>query len=401
MKHKKELLCMGVSLLLAAAYAIGPGKDDILVDGIFVRRPSYGEGSREYSLNVEGAELGEDNGISFSVSERRYTEDDIELMFDELAGLIPGIICQKDENPDSISSDLDLPRTVEGYEGIRISWYPEDTELITYDGKLTEKGRSEFWTTGISAVLSYGDMSEEYFFELKLRPRELTYEETQREKLALLMERSDREDPASELVRLPSEIDGEPISYGTGTDPAPVFIIALGVLSAALMHIKPMEDRKKAEREKKRSLLMQYPDMVSKLLLYIGAGLTAKNAWIRILRDQEEGGYERTPAIEEVAKMLKNMEGGMTEGMAYMEFGRSCGLRCYQRLATLLEQNRKNGDRNLRNVLRIEMDEAFEQRKNEALRAGQEASAKLMLPLFLSFLAVMLIIMAPAMMSMG
>ena len=47
------------------------------------------------------------------------------------------------------------------------------------------------------------------------------------------------------------------------------------------------------------------------------------------------------------------------------------------------------------------MDEAFEQRKNEALRAGQEASAKLMLPLFLSFLAVMLIIMAPAMMSMG
>ena len=44
MKHKKELLCMGASLLLAAAYVIGPGKDDILVDGIFVRRPSYGEG---------------------------------------------------------------------------------------------------------------------------------------------------------------------------------------------------------------------------------------------------------------------------------------------------------------------------------------------------------------------
>ena len=47
------------------------------------------------------------------------------------------------------------------------------------------------------------------------------------------------------------------------------------------------------------------------------------------------------------------------------------------------------------------MEEAFEQRKNQALREGQQASTKLMLPLFISFGAVMLIIMAPALMSMG
>ena len=105
--------------------------------------------------------------------------------------------------------------------------------------------------------------------------------------------------------------------------------------------------------------------------------------------------------MEEIRNMLRAMEGGMPEGRAYTEFGRSCGLRCYQRLASILEQNRKNGSRDLRNLLRIEMEEAFEQRKNQALREGQQASTKLMLPLFISFGAVMLIIMAPALMSMG
>ena len=47
----------------------------------------------------------------------------------------------------------------------------------------------------------------------------------------------------------------------------------------------------------------------------------------------------------------------------------------------------------------MEMEEAFETRKSTALRLGEEAGTKLLLPLFLLLLIVMIIVIVPAMMA--
>ena len=113
------------------------------------------------------------------------------------------------------------------------------------------------------------------------------------------------------------------------------------------------------------------------------------------------GEKEGSPVMEEIRNMLRAMEGGMPEGQGIHGIWKELWTEMLsESRASILEQNRKNGSRDLRNLLRIEMEEAFEQRKNQALREGQQASTKLM-PLFISFRPVMLIIMAPALMSMG
>ena len=66
------------------------------------------------------------------------------------------------------------------------------------------------------------------------------------------------------------------------------------------------------------------------------------------------------------------------------------------KLSGLLEQNRKNGSKNLRETLRLEMAEAFEQRKHQARRMGEKAGTKLLVPLFLLLGVVMVMIMIPA-----
>ena len=83
------------------------------------------------------------------------------------------------------------------------------------------------------------------------------------------------------------------------------------------------------------------------------------------------------------------------------EFGRRCKLQPYLKLSSVLEQNRKAGTKNLRAILRTEMEDAFEMRKNLARRMGEEAGTKLLAPLFLMLGIVMVMIMAPAMMTMG
>ena len=68
------------------------------------------------------------------------------------------------------------------------------------------------------------------------------------------------------------------------------------------------------------------------------------------------------------------------------------------KLGSLLEQNRKNGSKNLRNLLRAETADAFEQRKHQARRLGEEAGTKLLLPLFILLSVVMVMIAVPALM---
>lgn len=57
--------------------------------------------------------------------------------------------------------------------------------------------------------------------------------------------------------------------------------------------------------------------------------------------------------------------------------------------------------KNLQQQLQAEMADALEQRKNLALQLGEEAGTKLLLPLFLMLGIIMVMIMVPAMMTMG
>lgn len=113
------------------------------------------------------------------------------------------------------------------------------------------------------------------------------------------------------------------------------------------------------------------------------------------------GRQKRRAAYEEMGQTWQQLKNGMPEGAAYREFGKRCRLQPYLKLSSLLEQNRKTGSKNLRAVFQAEMTDAFEQRKNLARRLGEEAGTKLLLPLFMMLGIVMVMIMVPAMMTMG
>ena len=55
--------------------------------------------------------------------------------------------------------------------------------------------------------------------------------------------------------------------------------------------------------------------------------------------------------------------------------------------------------KDLRRLLEEEMETAFRQRKELALRKGEEASTKLLIPMFLMLGVVMVMVVAPAFLS--
>ena len=396
---RAQILCLMAGSIISAAYIFAGAQGSFLREGRYILRSSYGEGEEEYELKVSG--LGaEEEMISLTVSERKYTDQELRVLFSELAEQLPVIMAGDNKDLDNVDRDLYLPDSVDGFDGIRLSWYPEDPDLISYKGELEAEvtGPEE---TGLSLVMKGGDISEEYFYRVRLIPAVYTEDEQLRRELISSIEEADKRNSEGEFLELPTEVSGRKISYSPAGDMTPVLIMALSITAALLLWLRPAEEERRKQRERKESLRRDYPELVTRLLLYTGAGLTIKNAWISICEDMEEidGEGMVRPLTGELRRTVNDMEKGVPESRVYPEFGRRCGLRCYQRLAAILEQGRKNGDRNLRERLRFEMDEAYEERRNRALRTGQEASTRLLLPRFISFAAIMLIVMAPSLMS--
>lgn len=126
--------------------------------------------------------------------------------------------------------------------------------------------------------------------------------------------------------------------------------------------------------------------------------MTVKCAWRKVTegyaREKEEG--KKRYAYEEMIQTCHEMDSGVTESESYENFGRRCDVQVYIRLGALLSQNLRKGTKGLTELLKLESIQAFEERKAQAKRLGEEAGTKLLLPMFLMLAVVLVIVIVPA-----
>ena len=160
------------------------------------------------------------------------------------------------------------------------------------------------------------------------------------------------------------------------------------------------EKQKQKEQRKKeiRQMQFDYPQLINKFSLYIGAGMTVRRAWIQIVKEYDKEKHylgERT-VYEEMRYTMNELKNGRPESECYEAFGRKCESPVYRKFGMLLSQNLRKGTKGLTNLLQREAQEAFEERKNMAKKLGEEAGTKLMIPLFLMLAVVFVIVTVPA-----
>ncbi len=161
--------------------------------------------------------------------------------------------------------------------------------------------------------------------------------------------------------------------------------------------------KKRTEDEIESQLRLDYPEIVSKLSLLMGAGMSGANAFAKISRDYADAKRERKQSVrcgyEAVAAASGRIAAGVSEPEAYAEFGRACRLHSYIKLASLLTQNVIKGSEGFKLMLRGEVTEAFAERKALARTKGEEAGTKLLMPMVMMLGVVLVIIVVPAFMS--
>lgn len=181
--------------------------------------------------------------------------------------------------------------------------------------------------------------------------------------------------------------------------------VQLAILGGCIVLLWILSKRQKsAEKEKKRRELLKkdYPELISKLLLLLQAGLVSRSAFKRIAEDYRKdlaAGKAERPAFEEVRLLCAEMEKGIGEEEAYVRFGRRCVLPSYRTLSVLLVQNMKKGGDALPETLETEIVQAQEEKKRSARVEGEKASIRLLLPMGMMLVVVLAVMIIPAFLS--
>lgn len=260
-------------------------------------------------------------------------------------------------------------------------------------------------TDGETKYLKTQYHSAPYRIYVGIVPRALSRYESLLLQLQQAITTQDEGSLGENMLSLPTEIDGQRIYYSEHEDRSYLLLPLLGVIAAMAIYMRQGQARRTEKKQRETLLMLDYSELVSKLMVYIGAGLTVRNALETISQHFDtliaRGIKEDRPLYQELRTMVIQFRRNMPESEIYLSFGRRVNLKPYTKLVSLIEQNRMNGARNLRAMLELEMEDAFEQRKTTARRLGEEAGTKLLLPLFIMLGIVMIIVIVPAMSALG
>ena len=379
-----------------------------------IRRNSYGEGSRteEREITIGGDKVEEP--LEITVGERQYTNDEMQKIFTHAIRKLDLLILGENKSLDEVRSNLELISKMPE-EPIEIIWELDRYDVINRQGELQEDTiaeeaadnaglEKEGILVNLKAFLRYTeDETKEALYETAVRifPPLLTEEE---EKVAKVLEKIRDEDnnkASEEIIKFPEEVEGEKVEYRRPVNSRGISILILGIAATGLTWCLIRRQGKKEDEKRKIQMVQDYPEIVNKLRLLLGAGMTIKNAWKKIVTDYEkkkEKCGERF-AYEEMLITYREMQSGVTEAESYERFGRRCGIPSYLKLGAILSQNLRKGTRGVAEIMQMEAIQAFEERKALAKRRGEEASTKLLVPMFFMLGIVLVIVIVPAFLS--
>lgn len=342
----------------------------------------------------EAKEMSEEEKLRFQKEQDKRKE------YNKICELIHSEILQENGAFSFVGCPVYLRKEVEN-SNISIQWFSSSPDIIDLDGMIHNAKLSNEVEVNLKATIidERGQKLGEYQEVLNVIPKKEFEYEMWKEDLVSSIKENRKEDS----VQLPKEYKGHRIQWKSVTDYSALEILVFGFIVSILIYLA-MDERVLSElKKRKEQMLLDYPEIVNKLSLMIGAGMTVTGAWDRIVGDYEKLApidAKKRHAYEEMKLTNQEMKLGVSEQVAFNEFGRRCMHVEYMKLSSVLIQNLRKGGDGLTQMLAIMSKEAFEQRKIRARQMGEKAGTKLLFPMLIMLILVLVIIMVPAFWSM-
>lgn len=338
--------------------------------------------------------------VNLTIPQKNYTEEEAYSIFEEVQKQLETVILNGNESLDKVSRDLYFLDSLEGYP-VDITWSTDNSELLNADGEVFSYAEENAEPVMVTAVMSLGDFEQEYSFLASVVPPENKDEFWWKGAVEHALEKVLQNTEMENNISLPEKIAGNKIRFFQKENTRPwEILMGIPIVFFLLLYGNLKEAQKKKDK-KTACLIREYPEIVSRLSLYVQAGMTSKNAVGKMVTDYEmergkNGVKNKSYAYEELRKTYYEMKSGISEHQAYKNMGNRIGIAEYKKLTAMLIQQLEKGSKDFVYTLQQETAEAFEKRKRIARETGEEAGTKLLLPMGIMFAITLVIIMAPA-----
>lgn len=180
--------------------------------------------------------------------------------------------------------------------------------------------------------------------------------------------------------------------YGLTDSFAGVFIILLFAF-AAYMYYGTMTEKLITKRSEE--ILSDFSNVVSKLALLTNAGMIMREAW-------EDVAYTgNTTLYIEMQKTVDEMNNGVSEIDALINFGSRCIIPEIKKFASTITQGLVKGNSELISMLQQQSKELWGLKKQNVRRQGEKAASKLLIPIMMMFVGILLMIIIPIFTNLG
>ncbi len=392
-KKKKEMLILFLAgIFLFFLLFITRQKELNLEEGNKILRNQGAVGKKEVSLMVrrEGKEW---ENLQLPVEGKEYTKEELEKQYKEIIRVLPQYILGKNQDLDHIVSDLAFVQEIQGYP-FYLTWESTDKNLISNTGIIQQKVRKETSPVELRVKIKYKEWEREHSFFVVLEKTKVP-----RYMISLLehIEEKESSTRTEDILYLPDNFQGENLEWKyQGRNQGYLVLFLLFPALFLIWHQKDRELNKQAE-ERRQQLARQYPAFVSRLALYMGTGISARESIIRIQKEYSQGRKgEKDYLQDELTYLVTQMKNGLSEQKAYEMLGSRCGISSYKKLSALLVQQIYKGNYKLLEQLKKEIDDANEEQYRKIKKRGEEMGTKLLFPMMLLLGIVMALIMIPA-----
>lgn len=366
-----------------------------------IERNDHGGGSKTESFEVTLDGALEKELFTVEIGEQEYDDTETQKMFEEAMKILDTVILGENESRDQVEHDLNLVTTLDEYP-VEIRWELDRYDVFNTEGEILETYDEEEGTmVEIRGTLTYAEKEAVYVTHVMAFPEVKTEKEKWLDAISDVIEKKEKETREDPSFTLPDSVDGKTIVWSKKKESTGYYILVLGIVAACLVPAKKLQDTRDRKKKRQEQMMRDYPDIISKFTLLLGTGMTLKGAWGKIVEvyevEKKESGIRE--AYEEMKLTYREMQGGISEKEAYERFGHRCELVPYMKFGAMLSQNLKKGSKGLGELLKMESIQALENRKSMARKRGEEASTKLLLPMFGMLAVVLIMVIVPAFLS--
>lgn len=383
----------GISLLIAVSETY------LLVeDPNIILKPNPGKQnvSEERILNSEG--MAEDYVVAFDVPSRKLTEGEIKDVFEKAKLEIDSTFLGENKDVDHIENKVVMNTSYQ--EGlVAAEWRLGSYAYIYTDGTLKNEQLDAPVICTAEVYLTYENYGEIYSFSFSIVPKSKTPLEQFIDGIKGKFLNNIDETSTDEIAYLPDEYEGHSLVWEKKKTMNGITVLVIGVIVLFGLGYGRTMDEKKKEKERRDLLELEYSDMLSTLALLLGAGMSVRKAWEKMVLSAHQRAGPLLPIYEEMGITLHQMQTGKSEKTSIEEFGKRTRLPCYRKMSGILINYIQKGSRDITIQLNNEVILAFEERKSLAKLAGELAGTKLLLPMLMQLGIALVIIIVPAILS--